>query len=251
MTLRGIPPDLGTPANPIIVYSEASANCTHKCFFCGQSRVNRSGFLREDVDRRVGELLRANPEKRFLVYNHVVGEPLLNPRLERRLPTILLPNTEVWLCTNGVLLDQARIDSLLEAGLQNIWFTLFGSTREEYKSYAGVDLFEKAYAHLEGLVGSLHRFRCAQLICFSKTAPPVFEKVKDMKNVLRELSRRIEPWDLDQPSRIRFLCISINGEIAYDWKDSNFTTSPGNILTMSDEEIMNGYYASWADCGPR
>jgi MoaA/NifB/PqqE/SkfB family radical SAM enzyme len=237
----------GSPKNPIIVYSEVTANCTHKCFFCGQLWVNRHGYIRDDVNDRVVELIKSYPDKHFLVYNHLIGEPLLYKNLENRIRTILLPNTDVWVCTNGVLLDEARIESLLGAGLQNIWFTLFGANRQDYQKFAGVDLYDKARRNLDKLINQLHRFRRARIVCFSEGAADVQARVKDMKNVELEVSRNIEPWDKDQPSKIRFLCVSVNGEITFDWKDSNFTVSPGNILSMTNDAVMNAYYKSWPD----
>jgi hypothetical protein len=229
-------------SDPIVLYTEVSAHCTHKCFFCGMTNVNRQGFLKDEVDQRIGVLLRANRDRRFLVYNHLIGEPLLYRGLEKRLPTILLPNTEVWVCTNGILLDEARIDSLLDAGLENIWFTLFGADREEYLKFSGVDLYDKALSSLDCLIDHLPRFRHARIACFSLAAPDIENRIKGMTHVKLEVSRSILPWTIEQPNPVRSICISINGDITYDWKDSNFTLSPGNILTMTNEEVMEGYF---------
>ena len=43
---------------------------------------------------------------------------------------------------------------------------------------------------------------------------------------------------------MKSICVTVTGHVAFDWKDYNTEASLGNILNLTDSEILEGYYRS-------
>lgn len=72
------------------------------------------------------------------------GEPLLDRNLEQYIKYAKeLGFVYTFITTNGSLLDERRMISVIEAGLDSIKFSLNGATREHYLFAHGVDSFEQ------------------------------------------------------------------------------------------------------------
>jgi wyosine [tRNA(Phe)-imidazoG37] synthetase (radical SAM superfamily) len=94
----------------IVLYTEVTTACTHRCDFCPIGHCERQGAIHPDVRRGVLKLISSDLSRRFIVYPHLTGEPLCYPELDGYVREIAaLPNVGLWLRTKGVLLDEARL----------------------------------------------------------------------------------------------------------------------------------------------
>ena len=248
----------------IVVYTEVTPTCNNKCYFCPIDKLSRKGQISNEVEDRVVSFLANTPHKKFRVFPHLLGEPLLFRRLERYLGQLNLPHVELWIATNGILLTPERLRSLHAAGLRNIWFSMFYTNKEDYRRNTGSEFFETAYSNLLNLLAHHSLFRRIHVVTFACEADRLAAQLSQLPNVTFQQPRRIEEWRYDGKPRLRSLffmtsrlrlaksiCITTEGNVAFDWKDYNAEASPGNILSLTDYDILNGYYSSGAFNRPR
>lgn len=83
---------------------------------------------------------------------HGIGEPLLNPDLPRFIRHLKERGAQVLFNSNAILLDEARGDALVAAGLDELRVSLDAITPELYARLRGVDALPKVIANLEAFV---------------------------------------------------------------------------------------------------
>ena len=254
----------GSKPGEIVLYSEVTTSCSHRCDFCPIDHVERRGNISPDVQRGVLRLISSNPGRKFIVYPHLVGEPLLFAGLEEYLKTLAaLPNVELWLCTNGVLLDAARLQALHESGLRNIWFSMFYATPADYQKYTHADRFDDARRNLYYLLAQSSRFNKIQLILFSQATAELEALIRDQSNVTLQVRRNVHPWKIEgwlysrvlfrflfmgmAKLRTKYVCVSIDGKVGFDWRNYNFRNSPGNICDPDPSKFMQQIDAGFID----
>lgn len=225
----------------IVVYTEVAAHCNSRCQACAVDKVKRKGFIDERVKGKVAALIGASPSDRFLVYFHLVGEPLLYSGLEGYIQQLSLPNAELWVCTNGALLTDQRLQSLRAAGLKNVWFSMFYAEEEAYRRYTNTKSYEACWEHLDNLVTRRDWFEKIHIVTFSTEAAALRDLLRGTKNVTLEISRRVEHWEYAAGIEPHYLCISIDGEVSFFWQDYNFEQSIGNIVSLPPEEILTAF----------
>ncbi len=229
----------------ITVYTEVTTNCQNNCVFCSIGKVSRRrGFITDAVRERMVALVAGHPDTKFKVYFHLVGEPLLYPKLEEYIGELAkLPNTDLWVCTNGIALDERRIEGLHGAGLRNIWFTLFYGDEERYHEKARSECFAVARQHLGLLLQKAGLFGRIHVVTFSESFGDLEESLRERRNVTTQKGRKIKVWELGSYLiRPRYLVVSIDGDVTFDWKDYNFAEKIGNILDMDSESILARYW---------
>jgi MoaA/NifB/PqqE/SkfB family radical SAM enzyme len=136
---------LGSP--PTHLWLEPTSACNLKCIHCptGIGSTRPRGFMDFELARR---LLDEAAEFRPLVYFHLGGESLMHPRLAdmiRHASTAGLPTA---LFTNATLLDRARGEALLGAGLRWLGFSMDGLDRESYERVRKGGKFERVIENL-------------------------------------------------------------------------------------------------------
>lgn len=223
----------------IILYTEVTSYCNNRCTFCAIDKVKRKGFIKGRVRERVRELISFYPDIKFLVYFHLVGEPLLYDGLEDYIRMLQLPNAELWVCTNGVLLTDERMKGLQQAGLKNIWLSMFYTNESDYKKYVRTDNFKSASRNLFNLLSKNEMFDKIRIVTFSENADAVKEAIMSKNNVILQTSREKDEWS--GKSKRNFICISINGDVCFNWKDYNFDSSIGNICELDGDIIIKEY----------
>ncbi len=244
----------------ITIYSEVTAQCNNKCIFCPIDKLNRTGFINEKVIRKVKEFLLSFPKIKFKIFFHVLGEPLIYKDLENYISSISgINNVEIWIATNGVLLTPERLISLQKAGLKNIWYSMFYTNESDYKKNTQTENFTKAKENLINLLKNHKLFDHIHIVTFSDCANEFNDYIEGENNISIELKRRIKEWRFDKIysfitkmffsafSKLdprKYICISINGELAYDWRDYNFLSSKNNICEIENIEILKGYKKS-------
>ncbi|MRR37516.1 radical SAM protein, partial [bacterium] len=114
-----IPPRRPWPSK---LFVETTTRCNLRCRMCVKETWDRSTMEGDMAAETFTSLEPAFPHLEALVL-HGVGEPLLDPRLEdfiRRAKMLMPAGSWIGFQSNGMLLDEARAVSLLEAGLDRI-----------------------------------------------------------------------------------------------------------------------------------
>jgi hypothetical protein len=245
----------GSKPGEIVLYTEVTTFCSNRCGFCPIDLVQRHGFIREEVKGGILDFISSFPDKKFIVYPHLVGEPLYYPGLEGYIQTLSsLPNVELWLCTNGVILDEPRIQSLHDSGLRNIWYSLFYSTDADYRRHTRSENFSRAYKNLRDLLSRSLLFERIHIVLFGGGSAEMDGEISGKKNVTIEIHRKIHPWRIEGryfqqrffsflfsaigKFRTKYICISIDGKVCFDWRNYNFERALGNICHLDQAAII-------------
>lgn len=115
------PVEIRRPDIPFFVDLEITTACQLKCDYCARTFLEIPS-QHMPIDK-LKLLLDTLPH--LAAVNLVgLGEPLLHPEIELILKLLKARGTAVSLVTNGLALDPARADLLLEAGLDAITFSL-------------------------------------------------------------------------------------------------------------------------------
>lgn len=124
------------PAGPLELYVEVAARCNLRCRMCPitvdpryQPQSGGPGLFPEELFERLEPLL---PTLRR-VYLQGLGEPTLHPRLVDFTARLATAGVEVWVTTNGTLVDEALAESLARAGLARVTVSLDGATAATYE----------------------------------------------------------------------------------------------------------------------
>ena len=244
----------------ITVYTEVTAHCNNKCVFCPIDKLSRVGFIKKEVRDRVVQFLSSHPDIKFKTFFHQLGEPLLYKDLESYISLLApLPNVDMWMATNGVLLTPQKLESLYLAGLRNIWYSMFYTNEEDYSKNTQTNNFITSRDNLNYLLSKSNLFKRIHIVSFSSKADEIQQDISNKKNISIETGRRIREWRFDKIysfiakmvfayfSKIdprKYICISVNGDLTYHWRDYNFLNSIGNICELNDEDILKGFISS-------
>ena len=126
---------------------ELSSRCNYKCITCkhGYSECG------EDLSSAICDMLIKDVLPNLSVLElQGTGESLLCPRTSDFIRAAADNNTEVTLITNGYLLDDEMIESLVSAGVQLV-VSLDGSNEALYAAHRPVGSFSKVIGNIERL----------------------------------------------------------------------------------------------------
>ena len=120
---------------PTKLFVETTTNCNLGCFMCVK-QTEKCAITEGEMSLATFKALeRALPRAEALILNGV-GEPLLNENIETFIATAkkLMP-TDSWIGfqSNGLLIDDVRARTLLEAGLDRICISVDAVTPEKLK----------------------------------------------------------------------------------------------------------------------
>jgi MoaA/NifB/PqqE/SkfB family radical SAM enzyme len=134
-------------ANPPIewFHVELTNECNLRCPFCPSRNLRRPrAFLSLDDARCIFEKIAAYCDRydgtlgyakvQRMVYMHIMGEPLVHPRLVEILGTARDLGILPALFTNALLLDSRRIDAILEAAVPHITISVNAITADGYEA---------------------------------------------------------------------------------------------------------------------
>lgn len=201
---------------------EINHNCNRTCAYCPNSQTKRKhqGDMSEELFvTLLGQL--KDMGYRGRVSYHFYNEPLLSPNLERfvSLTREYLPECWIEIYTNGTLLDEARLMTLLTLGVDHFMVTKHhGST-----SYPFDDLYKRLDPTIKAKIK--------------------YESYKDLTltnrgGLVRAGSPKIKP-PLDLPCYIptSTVVITVNGNVLPCFEDYNEVNVMGNITENSLREI--------------
>jgi GTP 3',8-cyclase len=119
----------GKDVKPLYVEISPVAHCNHKCVFCNYNYLGHKGFF------PAGRLLTLPGELAAAGVKAVVfagaGEPCLHPETFEAIERVRDQGMDAAMSTNGVLLNQERIDAVVR-NLTWIRFSCSGGTPENY-----------------------------------------------------------------------------------------------------------------------
>jgi MoaA/NifB/PqqE/SkfB family radical SAM enzyme len=135
---------------PRSLYIEPTSRCNELCQQCPRTLLSRE----EDRDLTFEQFCFIVDQFPVLdrVVLHGLGEPLLNKDLPRMIGYLKEHGTYVLFNSNGILLNAARGQALIDAGLDEYRLSMDGSTRETYAQVRGVDAFDKIWRNVHAFI---------------------------------------------------------------------------------------------------
>jgi len=116
---------------PKLLMLESSSLCNLDCAKCPRKSSTKSqGNM--DVGLALDLIKQANSMGIRTVSLSMLGEPLLNPELERIVEGAGKANMYVYMVSNGALLTPERSRSLIEAGVNNLCISIDGWDKRSY-----------------------------------------------------------------------------------------------------------------------
>jgi len=138
---------------------ETTNTCNANCSFCGYRFMERPKVeMPKDVFEKAVQNFAENGGGN-LNFTPTVGDPLVDKNLLERIQLARsYPQVqEIFLYTNGILLDRIGYQSLLKSGISRLAISTFIGSREGYKKYYGNDKYSKVVANIIGIAKENHR----------------------------------------------------------------------------------------------
>ena len=133
-----------------INFITAVGNCNLKCKMCPQSE---NSYKKEVVDFEIfKKAIQGIPNDNNIKLNLTpMAEPFLIPDMTRmvRYAHEKLSQTYILLNTNGVPLTEKIAEELVQTQLSRLLFSLNMHTREDYKWFTGMDMYEKVCENIK------------------------------------------------------------------------------------------------------
>jgi pyrroloquinoline quinone biosynthesis protein E len=152
-----------TPAGPtpLALIAELTHRCPLHCVYCSNplELMPRSDELSNEVWVRV---FREAADAGVLQIDFTGGEPLARPDIVELIRSARDAGLYVNLITSGMPMDEARLDEIVQAGLDHIQLSFQGATEESANEFSGT----KAHAQKLRVLDWLKRRRVALTLNF-------------------------------------------------------------------------------------
>jgi pyrroloquinoline quinone biosynthesis protein E len=125
---------------------EVTARCNLRCIHCYNVWKDDLGYSEEelDTDGALKLISKGIRESRCRQFTFTGGEPALRNDLERLVAQAASMCEDVALITNGTLLDETRVKSLIDAGVSLFELPLNSADRDMHNRMAGgIDCFDR------------------------------------------------------------------------------------------------------------
>jgi MoaA/NifB/PqqE/SkfB family radical SAM enzyme len=143
-------PPVSAPAVRAVEFQTVS-HCNGRCYICPWPDVRGTEVLKAMPDGVWDRLLEGLAELRpGRVIPYLNNEPLIDQGLEERIVQVLelLPEAEIEVSTNGILLTPQRTEGLLRAGVTDLHVSIFGWDRDSHRRIMGLD-YDRTCANVE------------------------------------------------------------------------------------------------------
>lgn len=140
-----------SPKKPSAVAIEITNACNLRCTMCNFIRMKRDPRL---MDVRVFKTV-VDKCREAGISNarlHSYGETLIHPRLPEMIRYAADSGLQVWISTNGQLLDEHRARQILNAGISYVRYSIEGATAATYEKV-------RAGGKWDTLIRNIKRFR--------------------------------------------------------------------------------------------
>ena len=117
---------------PFWVNIEATNLCNLDCIFCSRQLATcPKGYMDDEVLDRIVEEVRQYPGTAIRVAGW--GEPLIHPHFAEQVKTIKAAGIPLKVYTNGILLTEEMMAAFIDAGLDELQFSMQGLDRTQYE----------------------------------------------------------------------------------------------------------------------
>jgi radical SAM protein with 4Fe4S-binding SPASM domain len=170
---------------PIEIFLEPTNQCNLNCLTCPRSLMKREvGFMDFKLFRSIADQLRGCEVVNLFTY----GEPLLHPKTDEMVSYFSTLGVRTSITTNGTLLNHKKAKALLEAGLDQIVFSLDYSDAATYEQM-------RAGAHFEDVLNNIRNFgtlsrqmkRKVVIIISAVITNDLISKLEDFLMLVRKL----------------------------------------------------------------
>ncbi len=138
------------PSLPTNLYFEVTNRCNLPCRTCVRT-FNLQEPERDPLPRELEQAVQALPALQRVVL-HGIGEPLLNKRLPEMIRFAKAQRAWVLFNSNGVLLDRAWQDALIDCGLDELRISIDAATPETFRRVRGAAAFDRVVSNLKQFV---------------------------------------------------------------------------------------------------
>jgi len=227
------------------VVIEPTDLCNLRCRHCGTQKIaaDKKGFMKMDLFKR---LLDENKQLSCIILTRN-GEPLMHPKIFEMIKYARGKKIYVAMFTNGLLLNDGRIEKLFESGLNEINFSMEG-INAYYEHNRGAD-----YNLLKSIIMTVLRKR-KERNSFLKVGinSAVTDKLCHAENVKKEWGALVDHINVEplmgQKSKVRRapcrtlwrnLVITWNGDVLPCCVDMKKELLIGNINNKPLRQIFN------------
>ncbi len=139
---------------PLFGGMELTNRCNLQCVHCYiNTPLQRNAAAAEMTTVRIHRLVDEVADAGCLFYTLTGGEPLLHPDFEEIYRHLKRRGIEIYLFTNGTLVEDAHVRLFQELPPFAIQFSLYGATRKIYETVTGVPgSFDRCMAGLHRLI---------------------------------------------------------------------------------------------------
>ncbi|MCA1902310.1 MAG: radical SAM protein [Candidatus Hydrogenedens sp.] len=133
---------------PILI-AFVTYRCNLRCVMCGLCELREIYNPKELNTEEWKNVIHSAKKLGTMIISISGGEPLLRKDLEEIIACADKNNISTHLCTNGTLIDKSRAQSLKEAGVKTISFSLDSASEEVHDSIRGKGQFKRT---MEGIL---------------------------------------------------------------------------------------------------
>jgi sulfatase maturation enzyme AslB (radical SAM superfamily) len=177
-----------SPPLPRTMMIETTNACNHACLFCPSAVMSRKKRLIDtDLCKRI--ILDAADNGIQEIGFYTTGEPFLHKGLSELVAYAKgLSVGYLFLSTNGALATPERYQSLLEAGIDSIKFSINAGSRDTYRQIHGKDDWDQVISNLQSLSDFRKRlFPAVKLYVTCSETPMMSHEVPMLLDMLSPL----------------------------------------------------------------
>lgn len=248
---------------PAVLGIEPTNACNLKCTMCPRTESGRKiGFMEMRLFEKITDECKSRNLQMMIL--HRDGEPLLHPNLPDMVRLIKEKRAAryVQFTTNGLLLDEEKGRSLIEAGLDWIRVSINAVKSETYEKVTGVNALKRVEENVTRLLALKKKLRSrrpylvATMVVMEETFPEVRSFREKWSKFADELDiypchtwdGSIDVPDLLKPKMPRYPCpflwyhpyIGWDGVVSPCCVDFRYKEILGNVKSQSIESIWKG-----------
>lgn len=252
-SLNGAPASLGI---------EVTNSCNLRCIMCHREVMTREvGFMDFDLFKECARQGIEMGVKMIVPFNY--GESLLHPKLADMVEYVKSRSKEtvVQINTNGMLMTREYAKALVNAGIDEITFSLEGCTKESHEQIAIGSNYERVLANLVNLIDMKKENEKPQIrVCMvrmEETASVIKQFIRQWQPLVDTITihdvntgygtlkdRRVEKRPLERkvPCRELWLKLQVlwNGDVTVCCVDYDGKLKIGKVPNDSLNELWSG-----------